>query len=77
MYTHTHCSTYPCTHIPTVHTYSNIHKSIVGITKQFFSDVEDRLGRVFTRSALGYITASRDGLTEMELLDVLSCDDEV
>ncbi|XP_064391895.1 NACHT domain- and WD repeat-containing protein 1-like isoform X1 [Halichondria panicea] len=48
-----------------------------GITKQFFSDVEDRLGRVFTRSALGYITASRDGLTEMELLDVLSCDDEV
>ena len=49
----------------------------VGATELFFRDVEGSLGRVFTRFALSYITASRDGLSEMELLDILSTEEEV
>lgn len=49
----------------------------IGAVKQLLSELEAKLGRVFVRSALGYVTASGDGLTEMELLDVLSTDTEV
>lgn len=34
-------------------------------------------GEQFVRRALGYITASKTGLTKSELEDVLSCDDIV
>lgn len=34
-------------------------------------------GEQFVRRALGYITASKTGLTKSELEDILSCDDIV
>ena len=38
---------------------------------------EDNHGRVLVSRALGYLAASRYGLAEDELLDLLSCDEEV
>lgn len=43
----------------------------------FLLNLESQYGAVFVRGALGYLTAGRDGLTDVELDDVLSCDDEV
>ena len=34
-------------------------------------------GRVLVQHALAYITAAKNGLTETELEDILSCDDDV
>ena len=52
---------------------------IPGILKEFLIrlEAEPRHGRVITRRALGYLAAGRNGLTEDELLDVLSRDQDV
>ncbi|KAK7479964.1 hypothetical protein BaRGS_00028791, partial [Batillaria attramentaria] len=42
-----------------------------------FSELETMHGKTFVSRALGYLTVSRGGLTETELEDVLSCDDDV
>ncbi|KAH3887306.1 hypothetical protein DPMN_011322 [Dreissena polymorpha] len=42
-----------------------------------FQRLEDMHGQIFVSRALGYLTISRSGLTETELEDVLSCDDDV
>ena len=42
-----------------------------------FSELEDEQGCVFVSHALGYITATKYGLTECELLDILTCDANV
>nr|KAG5689073.1 hypothetical protein BaRGS_010607 [Batillaria attramentaria] len=42
-----------------------------------FTRMEGLHGKTFVERALGYLTVSRGGLTETELEDVLSCDDEV
>nr|XP_006817837.1 PREDICTED: NACHT and WD repeat domain-containing protein 1-like [Saccoglossus kowalevskii] len=42
-----------------------------------FEALEKKHGKVFVSHALGYISAASDGLTEAELEDVLSLDDEV
>jgi len=39
-----------------------------------FSRLEDEHGCAFVSHTLGYITAAKYGLTESELLDVLTCD---
>lgn len=43
----------------------------------FFSELERRYGEVVISHALGYMTASREGLSDREMLDILSSDDEV
>ncbi|WAQ98657.1 NWD2-like protein [Mya arenaria] len=43
----------------------------------FFRRLETQHGSTLVRHALSYITASREGVSEMELLDLLSLDDEV
>jgi WD40 repeat protein len=43
----------------------------------FFHSVEKSYGKVLVFKSLGYLTASRSGLSEAELEDVLSLDDEV
>ncbi|KAH3837288.1 hypothetical protein DPMN_110673 [Dreissena polymorpha] len=43
----------------------------------FFRRLEMQHGRVLVRHTLSYLTASREGVSEMELLDLLSLDDEV
>ncbi|XP_046325734.2 uncharacterized protein LOC124110420 isoform X1 [Haliotis rufescens] len=45
--------------------------------RAFFQRIEQNHGHIFTRHALGYITLARRGLSESELEDILSCDDEV
>lgn len=42
-----------------------------------FERIERKHGKVLVSHALGYITAARHGLTESELEDILSLDDEV
>lgn len=42
-----------------------------------FQHIEDRHGAILATHVLRYITAARFGLTELELQDLLSCDDEL
>ena len=42
-----------------------------------FYSLEANHGKVFVSHALGYLTASQNGLSPNELLDVLSCDEDV
>ena len=51
--------------------------SVVEAILSLFQDLEDRHGRLFVAHALGYLTAGKSGLTEAEMEDVLSCDDQV
>ncbi|XP_052800087.1 uncharacterized protein LOC128231374 isoform X2 [Mya arenaria] len=51
----------------------SIRKSI----DTLFERLEVMHGKIFVSHALGYLTISRSGLTETELEDILSCDDEV
>lgn len=48
-----------------------------GMTERFFSGLEAEFGAIFIGHLAGYISATKYGLTEMELLDVLSCDKQV
>lgn len=57
----------PDTLVPGIHT--NIG--------QFLDHLEEKHGKVMVARSLEYITLSRFGLTEAELTDILSCDDEV
>lgn len=45
--------------------------------EKLFESLEARLGQVFVSRALGYLTASRSGLSASELEDLLSLDDDV
>ena len=44
---------------------------------QFYESMEEQFGAMLIKKALGYFTATRGGLTEAELEDVLSLDNEV
>ena len=44
---------------------------------QLFEQLEEQHGNILVQHALGYLTATRNGLTEAELEDVLSLDDQV
>lgn len=48
-----------------------------GMTERFFCALEAEFGEVFFSHLAGYISATKYGLTEMELLDVMSCDQQV
>lgn len=49
----------------------------VGMTEGVFRSLEAKFGEVFFSHLAAYISATKYGLTEMELLDVLSCDQKV
>lgn len=62
--------------------YTSVASNMVSSTlkealNHFFKRLEIQHGTLLVRHALSYITASREGLSEMELLDLLSLDDEV
>lgn len=57
----------PDTLVPGVHTN-------IGL---FLDKLEEKHGKVIVARSLEYLTLSRFGLTEAELTDILSCDDEV
>lgn len=50
---------------------------VKNVINEFFDQVERRHGKILVSHALAYITASKNGLTEPELEDILSLDDEV
>lgn len=54
-----------------------ISNSIQDALVLFYESLEEQFGKVLVRKALGYFTAAKNGLTEAELEDVLSLDDEV
>jgi hypothetical protein len=54
-----------------------VSETLIGLMESFLDGLERRLGRAFVSKALGYITAARQGLSFMELADVLSCDEDV
>ena len=51
--------------------------SVRGIIEALFERLEKAHGHLFVTRALGYMTASKNGLSDSELEDVLSLDDEV
>ncbi|XP_078369383.1 uncharacterized protein LOC144653297 [Oculina patagonica] len=55
----------------------NLEPTVREIIDDLFSRVEKRHGKILVSHALAYITASKNGLTEPELEDLLSLDDEV
>lgn len=44
---------------------------------QFFEHLEEQHGKVLVQHSFGCLAASRNGLTEVEMEDVLSLDDQV
>lgn len=42
-----------------------------------FDNIEESHGRIFVSTLLSLVTISNHGMAEDELLDILSCDDEV
>ena len=55
----------------------NLEPTVREIIDDQFNRVERRHGKILVSHALAYITASKNGLTETELEDLLSLDDEV
>ncbi|XP_061198397.1 NACHT domain- and WD repeat-containing protein 1-like [Saccostrea echinata] len=53
-----------------------LEQTVQGAINKLFDNLEIKFGKIITSHALGYITIARDGISENELEDVLSCDDE-
>ncbi|ELT97481.1 hypothetical protein CAPTEDRAFT_103793, partial [Capitella teleta] len=51
--------------------------TVKGVINTLFDRLEKYHGRTFVRHVLSYLTASKNGLSDMELEDVLSLDDTV
>ena len=56
---------------------TNLATTVTNVITAFLGQVERRHGKVLVTQALAYLTASKNGLTEPELEDVLSLDDDV
>jgi WD40 repeat protein len=56
---------------------SEASEALEDILVEFFSKLQKTLGSAVAKYAAGYITLSSHGLTEVELEDVLSCNNEV
>ena len=56
---------------------SELAPDMPGLISTIFQRLESRYGNTFIQHALGYITASKEGLSAPELEDILSCDDMV
>ncbi|XP_052687210.1 NACHT domain- and WD repeat-containing protein 1-like isoform X2 [Crassostrea angulata] len=54
----------------------DLQRNVQGAINKLFDNLEIKFGKTITSHALGYITIARDGISENELEDVLSCDDE-
>lgn len=51
--------------------------TVRGLINQLLEDMEKEHGEVFVTHALGFLTAAYRGLSDSEMEDILSCDDEV
>ena len=52
-------------------------ESVAAMVEGLFGDLEERVGYTLVSHSLGYITAAKSGLSEMELMDLLVCDEKV
>ncbi|EGD76045.1 hypothetical protein PTSG_00754 [Salpingoeca rosetta] len=52
-------------------------KTVEGLMEKVFDELETRHGKETVRAALGYLSASRGGLSDNEMEDLLSCNDTV
>ena len=50
---------------------------LTGVIEHLFDRMERYHGQIFTSHALSYLTASKSGLSDVEMEDVLSLDDDV
>jgi len=56
------------------HSYYSCLLLVADLTKKFFQDLESEFGIVVVSRLASYLSSSRHGLTEMELLDLMSSD---
>lgn len=56
---------------------TKLESTVKGIINKLFEKVEKYQGTIFVTHALSYLTASKNGLSDVELEDVLSLDDVV
>lgn len=54
-----------------------LEDTIRGCIDKLFRSLENKHGELFVARALGYVTVAKHGLSEFELEDILSCDDDV
>ncbi|XP_046556841.1 NACHT and WD repeat domain-containing protein 2-like [Haliotis rubra] len=54
-----------------------LQDTVRGCINTLFQRIEELHGKILVERALGYLTLSRSGLSETELEDILSCDDDV
>lgn len=50
---------------------------VAGLIESYLVELEDKYGTTLVSRLLAYVTASKYGLTEPEILDVLALDTEV
>ena len=58
-------------------TEDRIAAGVSGMTSLMLERMEGKYGRILVHHAMAYISASKNGLSQNELEDILSCDDEV
>ncbi|XP_070558651.1 NACHT domain- and WD repeat-containing protein 1-like isoform X2 [Ptychodera flava] len=56
---------------------TNLEDTVRGVINCLFARIEREMGKVLVQRALGYLTAAKSGLSESEIEDILSCDDDV
>ena len=56
---------------------TQLEHTVTGTIHKLFMKIEIQHGRLLVSHALSFIAAARSGLSEVELEDVLSLDDEV
>ncbi|GAB1609425.1 NACHT and WD repeat domain-containing protein 2-like, partial [Argonauta hians] len=57
--------------------FEQLPNSVNSAIEQYFENLERKFGKTLIHFALGYLTVSLNGLTEIELIDILSCNNEV
>ncbi|CAI9735288.1 and WD repeat domain-containing 2-like [Octopus vulgaris] len=57
--------------------FEQLPDSVNSAIEQHFENLERKFGKTLVQFALGYLTISLNGLTELELIDALSCNNEV
>ena len=55
----------------------NLQGGVVNIVDQIFEDLEKEFGILLAQTALSFITWSREGISDAEMVDLLSLDDDV
>ncbi|ESO12420.1 hypothetical protein HELRODRAFT_124792, partial [Helobdella robusta] len=56
---------------------TTLEPTVNGIINKLLDNIEKYNGKIFVKHTLSYLTASKNGLSDVELEDVLSLDDDV